>query len=72
MRAALIHQHATETRARALADRLNALVEQHRSDAQFEVGQEASSHANRMRARSGHAKRKPQAGSESLTCGFGV
>lgn len=39
MRAALIYQHATEARARALADRLNALVEEHRSDARREVDQ---------------------------------
>lgn len=39
MRAALIYQDATEARARALADRLNALVEEHRSDARFEVDQ---------------------------------
>ncbi len=30
MRAALIYQHATESRSRALADRLNALVAAHR------------------------------------------
>jgi len=41
MRAALIYQHATEARARALADRLNALVEEHRSDARFEADQGA-------------------------------
>ena len=41
MRAALIYQHATEARACALADRLNALVEEHRSDARFEADQGA-------------------------------
>jgi hypothetical protein len=39
MRAVLIYQHATEARARALADRLKALVEEHRSDAWREVDQ---------------------------------
>ena len=40
MRAALIYQHATEAQARALADWLNTLVEEHRSDARLEVDQE--------------------------------
>ena len=40
MRVALIYQLATEARARALADRLNTLVEEHRSDARLDVDQE--------------------------------
>jgi hypothetical protein len=33
MRAALIYQHATESRSRELADRLDALVTAHREEA---------------------------------------
>jgi hypothetical protein len=39
MRAALIYQHATESRSRALADRLNALVAAHRGTAAEEVNE---------------------------------
>ncbi|WP_242653078.1 tyrosine-type recombinase/integrase [Intrasporangium flavum] len=37
MRAALIYQHATESRSRALADRLNDLVAAHRGPASQDV-----------------------------------